>query len=127
MADKKIKIVLVEDDKFLSKMYQSKLSMEGMDVNAAYDGEEGLEMVKKEKPDIILLDIVLPKMEGWDVLKAIKDDLEVKDIPVIILSNLGQEEDVRKGQSLGAADYLIKAHFVPREVIEKIKSILGDK
>lgn len=124
MPDKKIKIVLVEDDKFLSKMYQSKLSMEGMEVKAAYDGEEGIEMVKKEKPDIVLLDIVLPKIEGWDVLKAIKDDLETKDIPVIILSNLGQEDDVRKGQSYGAADYLIKAHFVPREVIEKIKSVL---
>ena len=127
MADKKIKIVLVEDDKFLSKMYQSKLSIEGMDVKAAYDGEEGVELIKKEKPDIVLLDIVLPKLEGWDVLEAIKDDMEVKDIPVIILSNLGQEEDVRKGQSLGAADYLIKAHFVPREVIEKIKNVLAEK
>lgn len=125
MPEKKIKIGLVEDDKFLSKMYQSKLSMEGFEVLAAYDGQEGLEMVKADKPDIVLLDLVLPKLEGWDVLKSLKDDLDTKDIPVIILSNLGQEEDVRKGQALGAADYLIKAHFIPKEVIEKILTILG--
>ncbi|MBU0671291.1 MAG: response regulator [Patescibacteria group bacterium] len=124
MPEKKIKIGLVEDDKFLSKMYQSKLGMEGFEVFAAYDGQEGLDMVRAKKPDIVLLDLVLPKLEGWDVLKALKDDLNTKDIPVIILSNLGQEEDVRKGQAMGAADYLIKAHFIPKEVIEKIRTIL---
>ena len=125
MTDKKIKVVLVEDDKFLSNMYQTKLTIEGMEVIPAYDGQQGVEVVKKEKPDIVLLDIVLPVLEGWDTLKEIKKDPAVKDIPVIILSNLGQEEDIKKGQELGAVDYLIKAHFIPREVIEKIKTILG--
>lgn len=121
---KKIRIGLVEDDSFLANMYETKLNLEGFEVKKALDGQEGIEMIKQEKPDVILLDILLPKMDGWEVLNALKKEESVKDIPVILLTNLGQEEDVKKGLELGAVDYLIKAHFVPQEVIEKIKEVL---
>lgn len=120
----KIKIALVEDDSFLANMYETKLNLEGFEVKKALDGEAGVALIREEKPDVILLDILLPKLDGWEVLKSVKKDAAVKDIPVILLTNLGQEEDVQKGLDLGAVDYLIKAHFVPQEVIEKIKEVL---
>lgn len=119
-----IKILLVEDDTFLSSMYSTKFNLEGFVVAAAHDGEEGYKLAKKEKPDIILLDILLPKMDGFTVLDNLKKDEETKDIPVIMLTNLGQKEDVKKGFEKGAVGYLIKAHFMPSEVVEKIKSTL---
>jgi len=122
---KKIKILLVEDDAFLAGMYVTKLTIEGFDVVLASDGEQGLAQFKKERPDIILLDIVLPKMSGFEVLKAIKEDAAGKDAKVILLTNLGQREDVTRGLELGANDYLIKAHFMPSEVVDKIKKIVG--
>lgn len=118
-------IVLVEDDSFLAGMYVAKLELEDYSVKLATDGESGLELIRKERPDIVLLDIVLPGMDGFDVLKAIKKDATTKDIPVLLLTNLGQRGDVQRGLSLGAVDYLIKAHFMPSEVIEKIKNIVG--
>lgn len=130
MADKKAKkinILLVEDDEFLAGMYVAKLDLEGFTVNLANDGEKGLKLATEEKPDIILLDIILPKMSGFDVLKDLKDDPQTKDIPVVLLTNLGQRDDVQKGLDLGAADYLIKAHFMPSEVVAKIKKIMEAK
>ncbi len=120
----KVKIVLVEDDSFLANMYETKLTLEGFSVVKAADGEEGISLVKKVKPDIVLLDILLPKKDGWQVLEELKKDLRTKEIPVLLLTNLGQEEDVKKGLQLGAVDYLIKAHFVPQEVINKVRDIL---
>lgn len=130
MADKKIKkinILLVEDDEFLAGMYVAKLDLEGFKVSLANDGEKGLKLATEEKPDIILLDIILPKMSGFDVLKDLKDDPQTKDIPVVLLTNLGQRDDVQKGLDLGAVDYLIKAHFMPSEVVGKIKTIMESK
>ncbi len=124
--EQKIKIVLVEDDTFLGGMYVTKLNLEGFDVKLADDGEKGLKLVKSEMPDLVLLDIILPKMSGFDVLKDIKADDKIKDIPVILLTNLGQREDVQKGIKLGAKDYLIKAHFMPSEVITKIKNLVNE-
>lgn len=127
MADskgKKIKIVLVEDDAFLAGMYVAKLNLENFEVHLAPDGEKGLKMAQTEVPDIILLDIILPKMSGFDVLKSLKEDPKTKNVPVILLTNLGQRDDVQKGLDLGASDYLIKAHFMPSEVVEKIKKLL---
>jgi len=127
MAKKKLSktnILLVEDDSFLAGMYVAKLDLEGFEVHLAADGEKGLKMAKEERPDIILLDIILPKMSGFDVLKSLKDDAKTKDIPVILLTNLGQRGDVKKGLDLGAIDYLIKAHFMPSEVVEKIKKLV---
>ncbi|MBD3359789.1 MAG: response regulator [Candidatus Buchananbacteria bacterium] len=124
--DKKIKILLIEDDSFLVEMYTTKFELEGFEVVSAEDGKKGLEMVKKENPDIILLDILMPKMDGFAVLDALKKDEEVADIPVILLTNLGQKDDVKKGFEKGAVGYLIKAHFMPSEVVDKIKKILKE-
>ncbi len=118
------KILIVEDDKFLRELIVKKLAKEGYEVSEAIDGEEGIKKIKSEKPDLILLDLILPGMDGFEVLSKMKDDPLLSSIPVIILSNLGQKEDVEKGLKLGAIDYLIKAHFTPGEIIEKIRANL---
>lgn len=120
----KIKVALVEDDAFLAKMYITKLTMEGFQVLHAADGAAGVELVKAQNPAVLLLDILLPKLDGWEVLTALKQDPATRNIPVIMLSNLGQEEDIQKGVELGAVDYLIKAHFVPTEVINKVRQVI---
>ena len=117
-------ILIIEDDKFLRELIAQKLSKEDYEISEAIDGEEGMSKVKEEKPDLILLDLILPGIDGFEVLSQIKKDPALSPIPVIILSNLGQKEDVEKGTKLGAVDYLIKAHFTPGEIIEKIKNIL---
>lgn len=119
------KIVIVEDDTFLAGMYSTRLSTEGYTVLMASDGQAGLDMITKEKPDIILLDIILPEMDGFSVLQKIKSQEAVKNTPVILLTNLGQKADVERGMELGASDYLIKAHFTPSEVVAKIKALIG--
>lgn len=121
----KKKVLIVDDDAFLSGIYATKLELEGFEVVSARDGEEGVKMALKEKPDIILMDVLMPKLDGFEALKRVKGDPETKAIPVIMLTNLGQKEDVEKGLQEGAADYLIKAHFVPAEAVEKIKAVLG--
>lgn len=121
---KKISILLVEDDSFLAEMYATKFTVEGFKVALATDGDKGVKLAKKEKPDIILLDILLPKMDGFQVLEKLKADESLKDVPVILLTNLSQKEDVDRGLKLGAVDYLIKAHFMPSEVTAKIKKHL---
>lgn len=118
-------ILIVEDDVFLSDLYKTKMELEGFKVYTAYDGEKGLELAKKNAPNIILLDLILPKMTGFQVLEKIKEVSAIKDIPVIILTNLSQKSDVDKGLKMGATDYLIKAHFMPSEVVEKIKKLIG--
>ncbi len=126
MADKPhAHILLVEDDTFLANIYKTKFEMEGFKVTHADNGESGYQGAGKYKPDIILLDILLPKMDGFAVLKKLKEDDAVKDIPVILLTNLGQKDDVEKGLELGAVDYLIKAHFKPSETVSKVNKILG--
>lgn len=120
-----VHVMLVEDDEFLSDIYIKKFEMEGFKVSSANNGEKGLEEIKKKKPDIVLLDILMPKMDGFTVLEHLKSDEEVKNIPVILLTNLGQKDDVEKGLQKGAADYLVKAHFKPSEVVEKIKKVLN--
>ncbi len=117
-------ILIVEDDVFLADLYKTKMELEGFKVYAAYDGEKGLEMAKKNNPSIILLDLILPKLTGFQVLEKIRSDSKIKDIPIIILTNLSQKSDVDKGIKMGANDYLIKAHFMPSEVVEKIKKLI---
>ncbi|MFA7169535.1 MAG: response regulator [Candidatus Paceibacterota bacterium] len=121
----KNKILIIEDDSYISDMYKIKLESEGFIVNVANDGQKGVEQLNKEKPDLILLDVVMPKMDGFSVLQNIKEDPEVQDIPVIMLTNLGQKDSVEKGLKLGAADYIIKAHFTPLEVVEKVREFLN--
>lgn len=118
------KILIIEDDKFLRELIIQKVSKEGYEAVGALDGEEGMKMAGKERPDLILLDLILPTMDGFEVLAKLKGEASTKDIPVIVLSNLGQKEDIDKGIKLGAKDYMIKAHFTPGEIIEKIKSIV---
>ncbi len=119
------KILVIEDDKFLREMITRKLDKEGYDVDQAVDGEEGLEKIREGRPDIILLDLIMPGVGGFEVLEEVQDDPEVNDIPIVILSNLGQKSEVERGLNLGAEDFMIKAHFTPKEIIEKIKEILG--
>ncbi len=120
----KKEVLVIEDDKYLCDIYRENLEGIGLKVIIAHNGVEGLKRIKKEKPDLILLDLVLPEKKGLDVLREIKEDKKLKNIPVIILSNLGEEEDIKKGIGLGASDYMVKIKFAPDEVIKKIKSIL---
>lgn len=122
----KQKILIVEDDEFLSGMYVTKFSLEGFAVVYALDGEEGINKARQEKPHLILLDLLLPKKDGFEVLEELKQDQETKAIPVILLTNLSQESDIKRGKELGAADYLIKAYNIPSEVVKKVKTLLGD-
>ena len=120
----KTTILIIEDDKFLRDLISRKLSKEGYEVEEAIDGEKGLKKVKEKKPDLVLLDLILPGVDGFEVLEEIKKDPAIASIPVVILSNLGQKEDIEKGLRLGASSYLIKARLTPGEIIEKIKSTL---
>jgi DNA-binding response OmpR family regulator len=106
-------------------MYAAKFSQEDFQAEIATDGQEGLEKIKNQKPDLILLDIVLPKMDGFEVLRKVKGDSNLKKIPVVLLTNLGQKNEVEKGLSLGADEYIIKAHFTPTAVVAKVKEILN--
>lgn len=118
------KILIVEDDKFLRELIAKKLQSENYESIEAKNGEEGIKKIAEEKPNLVLLDLILPGIDGFEVLKQAKADPQTAEIPVIVLSNLGQRDDVEKGLGLGAADFLIKAHFTPKEIIEKIKNIL---
>ena len=108
----------------LAEMYATKFTMEGYSVERAYDGQSGLDLAKQSKPDIILLDVIMPKLDGFSVLKELKKDPSLKSVPVLLLTNLGQEEDMKKGQALGATDYLVKANFTPTQVAAKVKELI---
>lgn len=118
------RILIIEDDKFLRELMSQKLLSLKYEVVQAIDGEDGLNKVKKVKPDLVLLDLILPGINGFEVLEQIKADPEISSIPVIILSNLGQREDIEKGLKLGAIDFLVKAHFTPGEIVSKIEKII---
>ena len=117
------KILIIEDDKFLGELIFQKLEKEGYAVSRAIDGEEGLKKAEEEIPDLILLDLILPGMDGFEVLAKVREFPKLEQIPVVILSNLGQKEDIERGLKMGANDFLIKAHHTPPEIIEKIKSV----
>jgi len=121
----KPKILLAEDDKYISRAYKDGLERAGFKVIIAFDGEEAMQKIKAEKPDLVLLDLVMPVKNGFEVLEELRIDGELSEIPVVILSNLGQESDIKKGKELGAVDYLIKANFSMKEVIEKVKEHLA--
>lgn len=127
MAKDKIKILLIEDEEMLANMYEVKFKNEGFELIKALDGAEGLAKAQANKPDFILLDIIMPKMDGFSVLKALKEDENTKDVPVMLLTNLGQEEDIEKGKQLGAVGYLVKANITPAEVVAEVKKKLGKK
>lgn len=122
--DPKKTILIVEDDVFLSDMYQTKFVESGYEVKVAGDGQQGLSMLQEGlRPDMVLLDIVMPKMDGIEMLTAVKKEEKLKNIPVILLTNLGQESDITRGMELGALDYFVKAHFTPSEVVKKVEAL----
>lgn len=124
MLDKKPKILIIEEDHFMRKIYRDKLSRLGFDFLEATNGEEGLNKVIAEKPDLVILDLILPRKNGFDVLIDMKSNKNTENIPVIILSNLGQESDIQRGLSLGAEEYLVKTEISLSGVVDKVREQL---
>lgn len=117
-------ILIVEDDAFLLSMYTEKFRAEGFEVVTASNGTEAIKVATESEPDIILLDVMLPQADGFTVLEQLKNSKQTNDIPVLLLTNLSQKEDIARGQQLGAVDFLIKAHFMPNEVVRRVQSVL---
>lgn len=122
--DSKIKIFIGEDDKFISRAYQDGFKRAGFEVDTGFNGDEVLEKIRQNKPDLLLLDLIMPQKNGFEVLGEIKMDKDLNKIPIIVLSNLGQDSDIDRVKELGAYDYLIKANFSMKEVVDKIKEVL---
>jgi DNA-binding response OmpR family regulator len=125
-SNSEYRILLVEDDQFLRELMQSKLKREGFEVTACVDGQEGLRAIQNQKPDLVLLDVILPGLDGFNVLQQVRfsADKQVANVPIVLLSNLGQDSDVAKGKQLGANAYLIKANLTIDEIIKKIRKFL---
>jgi len=119
------KVLIVEDDKFLSLVLKSKLERDGFLVSEAVDGEIGLAKARSEKPDLILLDLILPKMSGFEFLEVAKTDPELTKIPVVVASNLGQDTDIQKAKGLGVLDYYVKATTPVEEIAAMVNKSLG--
>lgn len=119
------KILLIEDEEIMVDLLTKKLEKEGYELSVARDGKEGLEMMKKERPDLVLLDIIMPKMGGFEVMEAMSKDSELKQIPIIVISNSGQPVELDRAQRLGARDWLIKTEFDPQEVLDKVNKQFG--
>lgn len=120
----KHKILIAEDDIFLKKILQTKLTLQGFDTILASDGEEALKQILEGKPELVLLDLMMPKKGGFEVLEEIREKYPAIKIPIIILSNLGQESDIERGKKLGAADYLVKSNFSINAIVDKINDFL---
>lgn len=118
------KVLIIEDDHFLSSILKNRLEKEGFRVLQAFDGDEGLAMARKEKPDVVLLDLIMPKVSGFEVLEGIASDPELSRIPVMIASNLGQDSDIEKAKSLGAHDYYVKVRTSIDELAQMVKNVL---
>lgn len=121
------KILLVEDDRFLIKAVYTKFAQKGFEVVLANDGDEAISKAKMEKPELVLLDMVLPKKSGFEVLRELKSNPETSAIPVFILSNLAQDQDIQEGKALGAVDYIIKSNTSLSEIVEKVANFLAAK
>lgn len=118
------KILIVEDDLFIRELYERTLTQAGYAVVTAADGEEGLKLAK-DAPDLVLLDIMLPKVHGIDVLKKLKEDQTTKNLPIVMLTNLGQENIMNEAFKIGAAGYLVKMRFEPQEIVNYVQEFLG--
>ena len=123
-AKQNVKVLIVEDDVMLNKIYQTKLGIVGYKVFAAYDGEEGIKKMEETLPNIVLLDLMLPKKNGFEVLETVKQHIKLNHIPIIILSNLGQGDDIERGKALGADDFLVKSNVKLETVLEKVEQVL---
>lgn len=124
---KKSVVILIDDDKWITDLYGEKLQEEGFDIFCANNGKDGVKLIDLYKPDLILLDVVMPGGDGFYVLKQIKNKEETKNIPVIVLTNLSNTSDRKMAESLGAEFYLIKVDHTPKQVAEKIREILKHK
>ncbi len=120
------RILIVEDEEIMLDLLQRKLKTHGYEVLVARDGEEGLKSIKEEKPDLIIMDLVMPKMDGFMVMEEIQKDEDLKKIPLIVVSNSGQPVELNRVRDLGAKDWLIKTEFNPQELVEKIKKQLNE-
>lgn len=118
-------ILFIEDEPTLQKTFEDLLGQEGYKVIQALDGEIGLRLAKESKPDLVMLDLILPRIDGFEVLKTLKEDITTKDIPVIILTNLESAGDVERALELGATTYLVKANYSLEEVLEKVRQTIG--
>lgn len=119
------RILVAEDDKAYANIYRVKLTNEGFSVDIATHGEEAITKARATKPDLILLDLIMPQKDGFDVLEALKSDNALKKIPVIIFSNLSQNEDLERAKKMGAADYLVKANISIHEMVDKVKKFIS--
>jgi len=127
MAKQKTKILIVEDEESLLFLYSIKLEQSGYEVIKASNGQEGFSLAKKELPNLILLDILMPEVDGYEMLASLKKDKATKNIPAIIFSNLSQKDEIEKGLKLGAKDFIIKTSITPRELEDKVKEYLNNK
>ena len=125
MTDVAKKILIIEDEEIISNLLAKKLSQVGYEVKTAFNGQEGLEILEQEKPDLVLIDIVMPKKDGFETISEVKGDPTLKDIPIIIISNSGQPVELDKAKEMGVNDWLIKTDFDPQEVIQKVKKQIG--
>lgn len=124
MVSQQKKVLLIDDDPFIVDIYALKFKQEGFNIEIAQDGKTGMKKIEEFQPDIVLLDIVMPQKDGFDILKDLRENSAFRKVKIILLTNLGQKEDVERGTKLGADDYIIKAHFTPSEVVEKVKALL---
>ena len=119
------KILLIEDEEIMVNLLQRKLTQEGYEISVARDGEEGLKLIREVLPDLVLLDIIMPKKGGFEVMEVMQKDKNLKNIPVIIISNSGQPVELDRAKELGAKDWLIKTDFDPQEVLDKVVKQIG--
>jgi len=119
------KILLIEDEELIITLLQKKLEKEGYRISVARDGVEGIEKLKEDKPDLVLLDIVMPRMGGFEVMQEMRSDEDLRSIPIIIISNSGQPVELDRAKRMGARDWLIKTEFDPKEVLDKVKKQIG--
>lgn len=116
--------MIIEDDRFLSSLIKARLEKDSLNVTQAFDGEEAIKLLKQSKPDVIILDLIMPRVTGFEVLEAISINPELNKIPVVILSNLAQDSDIQKAKSLGATEYFVKVRVSIDDLVNKIRSIL---
>ena len=124
--EKKIKVLLIEDEKEVAELYKLKLTLDGYEVVTAENGQEGLDKANSYRPELIFLDIKMPEMDGFEVLKKLRAAARTKDIPVVILSNFDEQDLIEKGLTLGANEYVIKSQFTPEDISNKIKSWVSE-
>ena len=119
------KILIIEDDMLLNNLLKIKFQKEGFEVSGAFDGREGIEKIRTEHPDLVLLDLILPIIDGFEVLKQVKQDEAIANIPIIIVSNLGSSEDVERGMGMGVVDYIVKSDLTLDQIAIRVKEFLG--